>query len=568
MTRFDEKKSNNLQAMEAGIMKRILLTVLCISASFLCGAAFSDVIVFNNGDHKEGIVQDVKGNENVILFIDSTGQVQIGKDRLLSVNKEEPYKGYLEIGNQYFDRGDYDRALEQYAKAKELKPDAQDVADRIALAKAQIERKKAELLKQRSEEISALIEEARSLAKKQSFDESVKALKRAESLNPSADQGEEIHNALAESYYLWGISRMDRVNKEGAAELFEQALKYDPKHQEAYDKLIELWSSDPTKLDQVIAVYKQRLVQNPNDMSLKLKLAKAYYDKKNYEDALPLYIELYKSGQVDKTVIAERLDWLFKQLHTSYAQRQQYEKAIQYYKLYMETMPNVDPSVLYIYEYADRSLKLKPGDIKGRTALAYFARENHLDAQARKEFERVIQLDPENAEALKGLNLYAEDALREAQFFFDQKQYSTATDLAKKIFEDYPRSKEVAQKETELISKAENEMRREARLKQKEAAELVTRGDEYYAQAQGHIAAMKSSEINRNVYILSDKEEAKKYLRRAIYCWETALKTDPSLGSLATGDLRNKLRDSRQQLYVLENPVPMPMPPTTERTWH
>ena len=89
---------------------------------------------------------------------------------------------------------------------------------------------------------------------------------------------------------------------------------------------------------------------------------------------------------------------------------------------------------------------------------------------------------------------------------------------------------------------------------------MAQRGNEYFQRAEEFINMMRSTERKNNVRIISDREEAKKYLRRAILAWEKALEIDPSLAELSSEDLAHKLGEARARLRVLESPVPMKFP--------
>lgn len=528
---------------------------------------FGDVIILNSGERKEGIVEDVPNEPENIMFINSTGGVKIARDRLQRIEKEDPYVGHVKIGNQHLASGNFQRAVEEYEKALKLHPGDTDIEGRIALAKSEIAKQEAEEHKRTIERIGETISEAQKLIENDEYAQAEALLQRAQTMGPTREQTDEINRVLADVYFRWGLYQEDRLNREEAGVLYEKVLALEPNNAKAFDRLVALWEDDPTKIDQVIPVYKRKLAMNPNDAVVLLKLADAYYRKKDIEAAVPYYLQAYKLGNFRGTYLPERLENILQRLSQDYASQQDYAKAIHYYQLYMDNFPGVDPTPIYIYQYAQRSLNLKPDDYDGRVELANFCREKGLDEFAKKELRRVLIKDPENQKAQQMLNLYAQKDLDEALFFYGDKQYEAAIKMARDIIDQYPKASKVIEQASELISKAENDMAREQRIAAQTARVLAQRGNEYFARAESYISALYSSERLRTVHIVSEKQEAIKYLRRAIFAWENALQLNPALGAMSQEDLTNKLRDAKARLYALENPVPLRLPPTTRRTW-
>ncbi len=542
----------------------IIFSVVCVLA---LSSSFGDVIILKSGERKEGIVEDVPNEPESIMFINSMGGVKIARDRLQRIEKEDRYVGHLKIGDQHLASGNFQRAVEEYEKALNLHPGDTDIEARIALAKSEIARREAEEQKRRIERIGEMVSEARKLMENDEYDQAEALLKRAEKMGPTSEQTEEINRALADVYFRWGLYQEDRLNREEAGTLYQKSLALERDNVKVFDRLVALWEDDPTKVDQVIPVYERKIEMNPNDSVVLLKLADAYYRKKELESAFPYYLQAYKLGNFRGTYLPERLASILQRLSQDYALRTDYEKAIYYYQLYMDTFPNVDPTPIYIYQYASRSLKLGPDDYDGRVELAKFCREKSLHGFAKKELKRVLIEDPGSQKAQQVLDLYAQEDLNEALFFYGDKQYEVAIKMARDIIDEYPKASKVIEQASELISKAENDLAREQRIASQNARVLAQRGNEYFARAESYISALYSTERLRSVHIISEKQEAIKYLRRAILAWENALQLNPALAELSQEDLANKLRDARARLYALENPVPLRLPPTRRRTW-
>jgi len=542
----------------------IISGVVCALA---LSSSFGDVIILKSGERKEGIVEDVPNEPESIMFINSMGGVKIARDRLQRIEKEDLYVGHLKIGDQHLASGNFQRAVEEYEKALKLHPGDIDIKARIALAKSEIARQEAEEQKRRIERIGEIVSEARKLTENDEYDQAEALLKRAEKMGPTNEQTEEINRALADVYFRWGLYQEDRLNREEASTLFQKVLTLEPNNVKAFDRLVTLWEGDPTKIDQVIPIYERKIEMNPNDAVVLLKLADAYYRKKDLESALPYYLQAYKLGNFRGTYLPERLASILQRLSQDHALRTDYEKAIYYYQLYMDAFPNMDPTPIYIYQYAERSLKLGPDDYDGRVELAKFCRDKGLHRFAKKELKRVLIEDLENKKAQQMLSLYAQEDLNEALFFYGDKQYEVVIKMTRDIIDEYPKASRVIEQASELISKAENDLARAHRIAAQNARVLAQRGNEYFARAESYISALYSSERLRSVHIISEKQEAIKYLRRAVFAWESALQLNPALAEMNQEDLANKLRDARARLYALENPVPLRLPPTRRRTW-
>ena len=71
-----------------------------------------------------------------------------------------------------------------------------------------------------------------------------------------------------------------------------------------------------------------------------------------------------------------------------------------------DQVEKVDKQSAKEIEY-DRLAAVAPDTVKGQWEVAEFCRENHLDSQRTKHLERIIELDPEHAEARRCTRLLA-----------------------------------------------------------------------------------------------------------------------------------------------------------------
>ncbi|MCD6386238.1 tetratricopeptide repeat protein [Candidatus Sumerlaeota bacterium] len=533
--------------------------VLFFSLLMFCLCA-GDVVILTNGDRLEGIAEPVRGEPGNILMRTGAVVIKIKGEQIRKIIKEPEAMGHLKIGNQLMERQEYESAIKEFKQAYKLDPTLKDVQQRIAIAEELLRRRKTEQEKERLLKISKLISEARMATKERHFEDAVRLLTQAELMNPSDKLLNEIRTIKIDALIGLGLNQLDKLNEAGAMATFQKVLLLDPTNEVAQKQLIKIWERDPSRLDDIIKAYEKILASNPDDKTTIYKLANALFDKRKFERALSYYERLLGDKSFNQEFISTRIRNILTRLHTLSAQALDYKKAKKYYKKMMELFPDVDPTTLYLYEYAERKQQIDPKDINARLALAEYCKQHKLDEYAEKEYREILKLEPENQKALDGLTYYAQKMFSEAQYFFDSKQYHLAIKTAQKILEKYPQISTVTEKTADLIERANNELRLVKRLKETEAKELAQRGNEYFQRAEEFINMMRSTERKNNVRIISDREEAKKYLRRAILAWEKALEIDPSLAELSSEDLAHKLGEARARLRVLESPVPMKFP--------
>ncbi len=537
---------------------RFFLLFMCLL--LLANLAKTDVVILKNGDRLEGIVETISNEPESILFRNSSGTIKIQRTKIYQIINEPLAISHLKIGNQFLQNEEFESALSEFQLALELDPQLTEASDRINYTRDLLKNKQAEADQLRLHQIERLIAAAEKSQQEMDFEKSLRQLDEAESLSPLERQQREIKQVRVQTLLELGKQQMDRFNERAASVTFQKVLELDPVNEAAQKLLLQIWEKDPTRLNDVIATYEKLLSAKPQDKTIVLKLANAYYDKQDFIQALNYYEKLLgESGQA-KELSQTRIRQILTRLYTEAAQKGNYADALNYYKKFLEIFPSEDQTPLYIYEYADRKQKIAPSEFDARLELVEFCQKNNLNEYAEKELIEILKLDPQNRRALEEISQYAAKAYEEAEFFFNNREYSLAIESAQKILDKYPWIVTIVQKSNELIERANNELRRVQRQKEAEARVLASRGTEYYQRAQDFINSMRSTERRNNVRIVSDREEAKKFLRRAIMAWEKALELDPSLGDVTGEDLKNKLNDAKHLLGVLENPVPMPFP--------
>ncbi len=533
------------------------LVIFCSALLFLWGIAVADVLIFTTGERKEGLIKSDKTPDSIV-FISAGGEMRIPRSRIAKIIKEPHDVSYVKIGKGYLARQDYAAARRYFEKALELNPGNEDAHKSIDAIEDHLRQEAAHRIRERSEEINLSIKKIGELMEEKKFEEASGLLDKTERANPSPAQAASLKNLKARLHYLWGLNSLDHLNPRGAATHFEKSLAIQPHNQEVFEKLVAIWEKDPNMTENVIAIYKQQYRVNPHNLEIARRLADLYFRTRNYAEAIPYLTKIHEKSTTPDPLIEHRLRNSLAQLYTTAATGKDFVTAALYYRQLLKTFPNQDPTPLYYYEYAGMLKELKPDDYAGHVKLGNFCKEHHLNEEAKKEFLYVLDHNPRNVGALKGLTEYARNDLAEAELAFRKKDYDATVYLVGQIANDYIKLPGILTSAYELKERAENEIRREKRNKSERALRLAQRGDEYYATANAHINALKSTDRRSDIHLMSDKEEAKKFLNRAIGVWEKALKIDPSLARIDSEDLNTKLRDARAKLYSLTRVIPIP----------
>ncbi len=544
-----------------GTMKtRIAYILLIIIVGAFSNISNADTLILKNGERLEGITESVHSDSEKILIRMGSGTILISKDKIFEIKEEPESVGHLKIGRQLLDRKNYQAALEEFEWALELDPSLEEAQKGKALAEAYIEQVRETAEKERREQVANVLTEVAAANNQEQYERAIDLLTRAQNLDPPQSQRSLIRKLMIESLTGLGLQQLDRFNEYGAMESFKKVLELDPDNEIAREHLIKIWERDPSRLEEVIEAYVNKIENNPAEKETIFKLANALFNTQKLDEALSYYEKLVGDETVNREFVLERIRQILTTLHTRAAQNTNYEAAKNYYSRLLEFFPNMDNSTLYIYEYGKRKKGVAIDDVEKHLELAAYCKEHGIHEFAQREYELVLSVDPRNETAIEGLSSYAEEMYQEALFFFNNGQYSLASKTAQDILDKYPRVAGVIEKTSDLIERTNNELRRMMRQKEAEAKDLAIVGKEYFQRAEEYINLYMSAERKDNVRIISEKEEAKKYLRRAIRAWEKALELDPSLAALSSEDLNNRLADARSRLSVLESPVPMKWP--------
>lgn len=525
-------------------------------AALLC---YGDIIWLKSGERQEGIITNE--SPDMITYVTAAGEIKIEKNRIQKIVNEPKDVGHIKIGDIYLSAQKYENAAEEYTSAVEINPDNKEAQKKLDFVRNKIQQINLTEKKKNEETVNNKLEKAKSLIADNNFDNAYDILNKLETKGQLNErQKNNLHLLFSDLYYHWGLDRIDKLDNDGAVAYFEKSKAYNPKNKDAQDQLIKLLENVPGRSDEALTAYLGILKVSPERTDLKLKVADIYYNQKEYEKALPYYTDIFTSGQFVNTPLSQKLKDCFKNVIQNNVNQNNYDKAIEYTKEYNTLFKVTALKELYLLQYAGMKHKTKLGDIQGRINIITFLKEVGMDDEAKKEIKQVLLDDPRNPQALAFYNQYAEDVYRKAIAAFEKGDYQTAYELAQQVIEEYPQTTTLIEKASRLMEKADIEKRRQERQYKEKAKDLARNGDMYYNYALINIQNLKSTEVNKNTYLGSDRSEGIANLNRAIQLWNEALKIDSSLGGADSLDLINKINTAQGKLIDLQGrPVTEPI---------
>jgi len=534
----------------------ILIGLLIILSHYM----FADTIILKTGERRIGRVSESKSDPENILFETSVGEMRIPLNRIARIDKETDDVSYMYIARDFFQSKNYSKAAGYADKALKVNPQNKDAQKLIEDIQQAIKEEAKRHAIEHAREVDISLSNIGKLINDNKLDEAQNLMDQIERLALSNQQKQTATSLKGRLYYQLGLLRIDQMNPKGAVEYFEKALAIQPDNQDVFNQLLAIWKNDPAMTSKMIAIYEKRYESNPGNLEVARILTDLYFKERDMAKALPYLIVLKRGTNVADPVTDERLRQVLTALHGNAAAEKKFDKAADYYKVLLEFFPNEDPTPLYYDQYSSQLATLGANDLDGHIKLGDFCKEHKLDEDARERYFYVLGLDAKNEKALAGLTYYASQELAEARDAFDRKEYDTTIYKVGQIAANYAKLPDILAKAYELKERAENELRKETREKNARALALARRGDEFYATAESHINSMMSMERKSGSLIVSDKEEAKKFLNRAIDTWQAALQIDPTLATRESEDLNTKLNDARARLMSLYRVIPFPKP--------
>lgn len=540
------------------------LGLFLAAAALACwtAPARADLITLKSGDEARGLLEDISTAPEKVRLITVNGEIEIPRSKVSRVEKEPRSTGWRRIAEDHIKREEWERARQALDEAARQEP----VDPRVETLREEIQRRVAEAglsrIEQQKQETLRRLDTLEDLIERKQFEEARRVLESAQvALADNADAAARIRALGGALYVAWAFDAIDRTDPYTATKYFQEALRYDPQNRVANDKLLQYWADNPARRPDVIAGYRAKLDQNPDDLLAVQKLIDLYFAENQVAQALPLLERLDREERLDSLGYTKALFDALSRLSAEAFQKGDLAGARRYYEKLLARFPNADPTPITLFEYNERLSALQPDDFTGRAELAEFLRSRGLDTRARREVDDILAKDPTNAKALELLRGYANAEMAEMMEEFREGKFSLALADAQQLIETYgARFPDLAETAREWIARAEIEVRRQAFAKSEQANRLVALGDEYRAKAETHVQNMRSNELNRNVRVVNDRNEAIKFAQRAIRAYQSALRLDSSLGGIASGqDLNEKIRDMQRLISALTAPAaPLP----------
>lgn len=137
------------------ITKLLLSTTLVITVVINSVSLFADTIFLIHGDTIKGIVTE-QYEDRVVISVPG-GEIGIYRNRILRISFDKLEQNYLQLGDKYLEKKQFDKALQLYKRAVKANPNFQEAKD--ALLKLE-DRKRAQAIeRQKKEELLRKIRE-------------------------------------------------------------------------------------------------------------------------------------------------------------------------------------------------------------------------------------------------------------------------------------------------------------------------------------------------------------------------------------------------------------------------
>ena len=541
---------------------RVLVVGFVVAALAVCEMpAPADTLVLRNGQRQTGVVEDDERDPAMLWITTTGGRFRIPRANIADLQRDTPANARLALGNAFFQIGQYENALEQYQIANQLEPNNEQILVRLAAAQARMSDRQAEADEAMRRTALELLEEARAAVAQERFPFALDKIRAAEVRAGSLIEAERIA-ALASLYEAWGRARFDRLDYAGSSQYLEMSLQYAPDNQSARDALLRALEQQPERRQEVLNHYKERLVADPHNVEIALKVVDLQYRLGQFDDMSVLLVDLARRGQLADVRYRRFLEEALIRATRTELDARRFEAAREKYLVLLEFFPDHDRQTLNYIDYYIRANQIDPNSYQDRVDLGKFAMAHGMYEEARQELSRALMIDSEGPEARQLLTGMAQGRLTEAQRLVDSATaenldpaYAALT-LAQQLQQEFPTLLDVVDQARVVSERADNLVREHMRARQRSAADIAMRGDEYYERALGYMSEYQRSDFTDRVRAYNPVTEAQLNLNRAINAWNTALQLDSSLASLEKGDLRTKIADAQRLLRSLQQPLP------------
>lgn len=528
-----------------------ILSALAAGILLAAAAAPADIVVFNNGDRREGRVEAAPGDPSRVSFT-SNGQVlQIPRSSIREIIEQTDAEDFTILGDQFVALKSYQRAVRMYQRALDASPGHEPARRGLENARALITQQEAESERRMVDGFGAAIEEARQLIADQDFARAESKLDNVLANSPSDQQRATAGTIQRELYLQWGLSRWDRLDPVGAEEYLNKALALDPDNTVAREALLEVWSNDPTKREQVLGEYLRRLQVDPDDLELNRKVVDLLVRLNRGSEAIEPLKRLVQSARYRALGYDERLQSAMHGAAVHAANTGDIDAGISMYRDLLNFFPGSDPTPLLLMQYEKKREELDPNDWEGKARLLPGLVEQGLVSYAVDEAELILRSDPSNAVALGIVRGQAERRIGEMQRALASGEYYIAMAAAEDFIKNVTRFTDLTERAADIARRASLEAERVARENRQQAREIAENARRYYSMAMRNAELMSSREADSRSFAISYKREATLNAERAVQAYEAALRIDPSLGPITGMGLTTELADARRLLANL-----------------
>lgn len=506
----------------------------------------ADEVILTTGERREGRVEPTPGDPASITLLTGSQQIRIPLSRIESIVEHDDAQDYTILGNQFIRSQNYERAVQMFQRALESDPQHAPARSGMEQARRLISDRQQEAERRQQSQNTERLSEARQLIEEERFIEAEQLLSSVAETAGNEELRAAAQLARRDLYLAWSKDREDRLDPVGAELYLNKVLEIDPDNPQARDVLLRVWERDPSKREQLVEIYRAKLEETPGDLIMNQKLADLLLAMNRSDEAIGPLKRLYESGRFRALRYDERLQRALENTAQNHAQRGDLDAALATYEELLEYFPNADPTPLSYLRYERRLQDIPADDWEARAALLSDLSAQGLKHLALQEADFIVRNDPQNQVALGMLRQDSSERLQEVQDAMGRGQFTLAKSLARNFVQGNPRFPDLVQAASDLYTRADLEAQRQARRLRDQAREIVAQGDTYLYEARRYAELHKSADNQNRSRILTYKNEALKFARRAIETYEVALQIDPSVGPLVGGmDVNTKLQDAR-----------------------
>ncbi len=541
---------------------------LIIAASLMASigsTARADVVTLTDGTKLVGRVEQAV-NSDRIVFINGSGRLELPKARIDTVKEESDAQDWTHVGDQFLETGNLTSAVQHYQLALEADSEFGPAKEGLAKAQQGLEAQQQERMKTAQEKVSQEMEEIGIIIGDEDVNEEQLAEAEAQltsilTSEISNEQRARAQSLLLDVYLKWGFTRYDKMDNKTAEEKYMRALEIDPDNSEARDALLKIWRNNPSKKEEVLKAYQQKLEEEPDNLEYNKQVGELLYESNQWEEAIGPLKKVAASPKYRNQGYDTRLKKSYEGAISDARANGDLERAIAISQDMMKTFPNTDPTSLTVLQYELAKSKLAQDDWDGRAQLVKTLQEIGLTQMASREAELILKSAPENEIALGILRDQAQADLQLIQSYMQAGDYAVARSEAAAFLRKNTRFPELTTQAQEIYNEATIRFEEQVKAQKEQAVAIAERGNQYLYEAETYVQRYLDQDNETNRSPISYRSRAIQSSQRAIAHYEEALRLDPSLGGIDGMDLNNRLNEARS-IYnqFTDRPSALPRP--------